>query len=122
MLLYFDPCRSFCELCNRAFCREKPCFREKDGICNFCFIAAGSESNEITRLRSEAIRGSHALFNNCENSVDIWKAPTWKLSVFVSSTFTDTHLERNFLMDELLPTLKKRGRKSGIEVTFSDMR
>ena len=52
----------------------------------------------------------------------IWRTPLWCLRVFVSSTFTDTHVERNTLMNEILPELRTRARGLDIEVTFVDMR
>jgi len=52
----------------------------------------------------------------------IWRTPLWCLRVFVSSTFTDTHVERNILMNEILPELRTRARGLDIEVTFVDMR
>lgn len=51
-----------------------------------------------------------------------WKTPIWCQRLFVSSTFTDTHMERNILMNEILPDLRKRIVGFEIEVTFVDMR
>ncbi|CAM9205023.1 unnamed protein product, partial [Ectocarpus fasciculatus] len=42
--------------------------------------------------------------------------------VFVSSTFTDTQLERNYLMDELIFELREVSKPLGIQVIFVDMR
>ena len=52
----------------------------------------------------------------------IWRTPLWCLRVFVSSTFTDTHVERNILMNEILPDLRQRASGFDTEVTFVDMR
>ena len=51
-----------------------------------------------------------------------WKAPSFELIVFLSSTFTDTHRERNYFMSKLLPHLVGKYRQYGIQVTFVDMR
>jgi hypothetical protein len=48
--------------------------------------------------------------------------PKNKITIFVSSTFTDTWRERNFLHDELLPSLQKEGKKDDIQVILFDMR
>jgi hypothetical protein len=40
----------------------------------------------------------------------------------VSSTFTDTHEERNVLITRLLPELNAIARPHGIDITFVDMR
>lgn len=55
-------------------------------------------------------------------SPDRWHEPTWKLMVFVSSTFTDTTVERNIIIESILPRLKARARPYGIQVIFIDMR
>jgi hypothetical protein len=51
-----------------------------------------------------------------------WKAPSFEIIIFLSSTFTDTQRERNYCMNELLPQLVDRYRQFGIRVTFVDMR
>lgn len=51
-----------------------------------------------------------------------YKQIQFKLNVFISSTFTDTHLERDILISQILPLLRKLGIKHDIEVTFVDMR
>jgi hypothetical protein len=51
-----------------------------------------------------------------------WKRPNYKLLVFVSSTFTDTQVERNYLMDVLLFSLRKQAQEYEIQVIFADMR
>ena len=52
----------------------------------------------------------------------IWKFKQWQMLVFISSTFTDTRLERNILLDDILPELRRHGIPHGVEVTFVDMR
>ena len=51
-----------------------------------------------------------------------WDSPRKTLVIFVSSTFTDTHDERNILLEKVQPYLRDNGRAYGIEVTFVDMR
>jgi hypothetical protein len=53
----------------------------------------------------------------------MWRSPRWKMVVFVSSTFTDTYMERNILLGKILPLLRTRAQSCGnIEVSFVDMR
>ena len=51
-----------------------------------------------------------------------WKIPSFHLNYFVSSTFTDTHDERNVIMTRLLPELIAITQPHGIAITFVDMR
>jgi len=55
-------------------------------------------------------------------SEDLWKPPSASLMLFVSSTFTDTHLERDRLQESILPKLRRIARLSGIAVVIYDMR
>jgi WD40 repeat protein len=48
--------------------------------------------------------------------------PKNKLTVFVSSTFTDTWRERNLLHEEILPKLQTEASKDDIQVVLYDMR
>jgi WD40 repeat protein len=48
--------------------------------------------------------------------------PKNKLTVFVSSTFTDTWRERNLLHEEILPKLQTEASKDDIQVILYDMR
>jgi WD40 repeat protein len=48
--------------------------------------------------------------------------PKKKLMVFVSSTFDDTHLERDILHKNILPSLQMMGQHYGIQVILYDMR
>ena len=41
------------------------------------------------------------------------QVPKKKLMFFVSSTFTDTHAERDLLMLEIVPELREKGRRHG---------
>lgn len=58
------------------------------------------------------------------NAIDLceWETKAFKLAVFVSSTFTDTQLERCFLMDILYFELREKGFSHDIQVIFVDMR
>ena len=58
---------------------------------------------------------------NLSNKVDSL-IPSWKLMVFISSTFTDTQDERNILLDKILPKLSMEAEKFEIQVVFIDMR
>jgi hypothetical protein len=53
---------------------------------------------------------------------NLWQPPTFKLSVFFSSTFTDTKRERTIIMEKILPKLTKRGQETGVQCVFTDMR
>jgi hypothetical protein len=57
-----------------------------------------------------------------ENDEQLWRPLKSKLMVFFSSTFTDTHRERDILQNEVLPSLQKKGAPEGVEITFVDMR
>ena len=57
-----------------------------------------------------------------DNMIRVRHTPSYQLRVFVSSTFTDTHYERNILLDEIVPVLKGIAAPYGIEVVFIDMR
>ena len=54
--------------------------------------------------------------------VEYWKSPSLKLTVFVSSTFTDTNLERDIIINQILPKLKEKAVRYHIDVTIVDMR
>ena len=57
-----------------------------------------------------------------EQLVGKWETPSWTLLVFVSSTFTDTTVERDLLMGKILKELRKVGIMHSISISFSDMR
>jgi energy-coupling factor transporter ATP-binding protein EcfA2 len=48
--------------------------------------------------------------------------PNRKLSIFISSTFTDTYRERNCLHEVILPQLQVQFQEYNIQIIFSDMR
>ena len=50
------------------------------------------------------------------------KAHTFTVIVFISSTFTDSQTERNYLMDELLFELREHAKEHRIDVIFVDLR
>jgi hypothetical protein len=76
----------------------------------------------IRERRRAVMRGEIVKLGSKISDVASWKAPVFKLIVFISSTFTDTVAERNILLDELFPDLRSEGRKYGIEVVFVDFR
>ena len=51
-----------------------------------------------------------------------WKAPHFKLAIFLSSTFTDTTAERNVILDELAPHYRAICAQRDIQLIFLDMR
>lgn len=53
---------------------------------------------------------------------NLWQPPTFKLSIFFSSTFTDTKRERAVIMNEIFPRLSERGQALGVQCVFTDMR
>ena len=63
--------------------------------------------NEAVTLASllELLRGKFSvdIFNKVKQII-----PKSKLIIFFSSTFTDTHDERNIVMEELLPELQSQ--------------
>lgn len=63
------------------------------------------------------LQGNLSVFSTAKKFV-----PKSKLCVFVSSTFTDTRVERDILMEDILPKLQDEGRKHGVMVTLADMR
>ena len=69
--------------------------------------------------RKQVLRGN---FWDNKLNLSTWRAPNWKLLCFSSSTFTDTHEERNIIINKILPKLRTNSRKHGIEVSISDMR
>ena len=78
------------------------------------------QKNSIrNRLRLAVLRGD---FFTSEELFQIWCTPPDKLDVFASSTFTDTHLERNVLMKEALVEARMLGDAYGIPVSIVDMR
>jgi hypothetical protein len=79
---------------------------------------------EANNLRRFLIGGQLvALEHNDFRTFGEWRKNTWKLLIFVSSTFTDTHRERDYLLKVLQPKLGKQiARKNHIEFSFIDTR
>lgn len=73
-------------------------------------------------IQGDFMNGSLSLKGNYITTNENWKFKQWQMLVFLSSTFTDTRLERNILLDDILPELRDEAIRSGIEVTFVDMR
>jgi hypothetical protein len=70
-------------------------------------------------MRRAVLCGGFALQ---ESEELLWRPVKSQLMVFFSSTFTDSHRERDILQNEILPSLRKQGVPEGVEVTFVDMR
>eukprot|EP01038_Epipyxis_sp_PR26KG_P008205 gene8205-11101_t len=51
----------------------------------------------------------------------VWKSPKFKLYCYISSTTSDTHLERNIIINELLFSLREVAKPHEIEVILVDM-
>eukprot|EP01038_Epipyxis_sp_PR26KG_P004093 gene4093-5841_t len=76
-------------------------------------------NHSANEQRNLVLRGG---FQGLQSSAADWSIPKWKLMVFVSSTFTDTVVERNIILEKILPRLKAVGLVKGIQVIFVDMR
>ena len=50
------------------------------------------------------------------------RKPEFKMIIFISSTFTDTHEERNYIERVVLPRLAALAASKGIDLSFIDMR
>ena len=70
--------------------------------------------------RIKALMGDFCFYQDIQ-SPPIWGPPSSRLLVFVSSTFTDTHEERNILQ-RLLPELREKAVVCGVDVIFCDLR
>ena len=74
----------------------------------------------LSAKRMEVLKGSFASTTSFPGNE--WKAPDFKLYVFVSSTFDDTQIERNIIQQKIAPYLRNIGDKHAIQVIFMDMR
>ena len=63
----------------------------------------------ICNTRKSILGGAFNAFPTCTD----WKTPPFKLVPFISSTFTDTALERDFLQD-LLFEMREIAKKHGM--------
>ena len=72
--------------------------------------------SEVNDLRRQALCGYYPC-----TTIHKWRSPYFKLLVFVSSTFTDTHVERDELL-KILKEISKEADKRSIKMSFSDMR
>ena len=82
---------------------------------------------QCLELRNRAIQGDfmNGSFDSKGKYITTnakWKFKQWQMLVFLSSTFTDTRLERNILINIILPLLRDEAMQYDIEVTFVDMR
>jgi len=69
------------------------CLSSKERVLKVGYKPGGDEIHRV-------LRGGF-MTKNYEN----WKIPSFNLKYFVSSTFTDTHEERDVIMARLLPEL-----------------
>ena len=91
------------------------------GLCNCCFSEEERDAalENVRKLREKVLCGD---FVCAKEILERWMKSQDALVVFVSSTFTDTMNERNILLQEILPELRKKGREQGVEARFVDMR
>ena len=82
---------------------------------------AAAVDEDITSCRFKALRGDFFDPNDLVRSPK-WEALKRKILIFISSTFTDTHDERNILLLEILSSLRDRARPLGIEIIMLDLR
>jgi hypothetical protein len=73
-------------------------------------------------LADSANHGIRVVLNSPWQLQNLWQPPVFKLSVFFSSTFTDTKRERAVIMESILPKLSQRGKQTGVQCVFTDMR
>ena len=78
-----------------------------------------SHTSFTNTKRDLVVRGN---IGNITEGLSAWQRPSWKLMIFLSSTFTDTQRERNYLIKELYPSLVGRSRAHNIDVIFADLR
>jgi WD40 repeat protein len=83
-----------------------------------------TQASPLLERRREVLRGGFYPKDEFDVDTDykLWRAPRWRLMIFVSSTFTDTQEERNVLLEKIQPKLRESAREHGIEVTLVDMR
>ena len=82
-------------------------------------MSANDQQGDRNSLRLEVLRGD---FFTSDELFQIWCTPSDKLDVFASSTFTDTHAERNIALKEVLRYLRALGDAHGVSVSIVDMR
>ena len=75
--------------------------------------------DELRTVRLQALMGD---FYQDISQPPIWGPPSSRVLLFVSSTFTDTHEERNILQQRLLPELRERASEEGVDIIFCDLR
>lgn len=81
----------------------------------------------ITALqRIMIMRGGLSNINSIQSNEKLddkcWFPPNSKLLIFVSSTFVDTYLERDILIEKISPEIRQEAIKFNIDVIFVDMR
>lgn len=79
----------------------------------------GVRNKQLLADRKGALVGR---FTTTFYNVRAWVSQIFKVSCFISSTFTDTQLERDMLMNEVLNILREKAEALNVEVAFVDMR
>ena len=82
-------------------------------------MSANNQQGDRNSLRLEVLRGD---FFTSDELFQSWRTSSYKLDMFASSTFTDTHPERNISMKEALPEARILGDVHGISISMVDMR
>ena len=82
-------------------------------------MTVDDQQGDRNSLRLEVLRGD---FFTSDELFQSWRTSSDKLDLFASSTFTDTHPERNISMKEALPEARILGDAHGISITIVDMR
>ena len=79
---------------------------------------AAPEPGSIIQLRKTVLAGGFcALPSNL-----LWRSPQWKLVVYLSSSHSDCKIERDLLINNLLPHIRKNGIENGISVEIVDLK
>jgi phosphoribosyl-AMP cyclohydrolase len=82
----------------------------------------GSSNIHVTEVKDATRDRTDTLFEANNKALDKVEGQKTRMTIFASSTFTDTKLERKILTSKILPKLQEKGRSAGIVVTIYDMR
>eukprot|EP01038_Epipyxis_sp_PR26KG_P005385 gene5385-7468_t len=81
------------------------------------FNSKESEYHSIVDRRKDILKGYFF-----DTEIMTWKSPTFKICCYISSTITDTQIERRIILDEVLFALRELAQPHEIEVVFVDLR
>ena len=80
-------------------------------------IVDNFDADQMKKMLKSVLSGNNASLKE----LVMW-IPKNQLIVFASSTFTDTHLERNILLEKIIPVVQAAARAKGIFLSAVDMR